>query len=533
MDDDASFLQVIKRILNAKGYETEVAISAGEALSKAQERGHNLAIIDISLPDLAGTELLPRLIEGNPDIIAVMLTGCSSVQSAIQSLNRGAFAYLEKPVDPEHLLSVVTRGLERQRLVLENRRLIEELQKHDRETSVLLSVSQAVSQSLELEKIIDTALDRVSETMATVASYVHLYEDGRLVLARYHGFSHDLVPYLESGTVQETEFEHVLQTRELFMSSSDAGKGDGFEFLYRAGYRCYAGVPLTIMGQTIGVMGLAMNVPDAFKPEDLKLMMGIAREISIAIRNAQLYEEASSNKALRELDALRTEFLANVSHELRTPLASIKGFASTLLQPDVEFDKDSWFEFLRTIDKEADRLKRLIEDLLVTSCLEAGRLEVRRESRRLNEIVRSIEDRLQRLATRHRLQFRIPAGLPAVLVDEEHIGEVITNLVENAVKSSKEGSSIIIEARSEEGAVITSVCDQGIGVPSEFHLKIFERFYQLEGENGEHRPGAGLGLSICRGIVEAHGGRIWVESEPHNGARFSFSLPVEIEGFQS
>jgi len=299
----------------------------------------------------------------------------------------------------------------------------------------------------------------------------------------------------------------------------------GLAYLFRAGYRSYIGVPLMMAGVSMGIMGVATCSERHFTSREVELLGAIGREISIAVRNAQLYEEASSAKALRELDALRTELLANVSHELRTPLAAIKGFSSALLQQDISFDEQTRRDFLQTIDAEADRLNCLIEDLLVMSRLDTGALEVRKESRRLNEVIEPIRDRLYNLTSKHRFQILVPGDLPPVAVDDR-IGEVFTNLVENAVRYSPEGTQITLEANLNGKGVIISVSDEGIGIAPELHQKIFERFYQVADPVVGHTPGTGLGLSICRGIVEAHQGKIWVESEPGKGARFSFSLPA-------
>ncbi|MFC1914548.1 ATP-binding protein, partial [Chloroflexota bacterium] len=285
--------------------------------------------------------------------------------------------------------------------------------------------------------------------------------------------------------------------------------------------------PLTVVGESIGVFAVATRSARSFTAEEVGLLTAIGKEISIAVRNSQLYEEASSAKALRELDTLRTEFLANVSHELRTPLAVIKGSANSLLQPDVDFDEQTWREFLQSIDNDADRLTRLVEDLLMMSRLEAGALEIRKERHSLAQMVDSVRDRLKNLTAKHELLIDIPGELPPVVVDEGRIGEVLTNLVENAVNYSPEGTQIKVTAFPNSGDVVVSVADEGIGIPPELQQKIFGRFYQVKNYKKRNRNGTGLGLAICRGIVEAQGGRIWVESEPEKGARFNFSLPTD------
>jgi len=532
VDDDLDFLEIIKRILENRGYEVENAPSAGEAITRTKERFYNAAILDISLPDANGTELLSALIDIHPDIIAIMLTGHSSVQNAMQSLNRGAFAYLEKPLDPDNLLSVISRGLEKQRLVIENRQLMEELEQRNRITNILLDVSRAVSQSLDLQQIVDSALERVAQSTGIEAGFVYLYENDRLLLKGYHGFS----PRIAEEIDKEIDKNHdtigrvFAHAKPIFIDKIMTHDEPGLSFLTQGGYQSFAGVPLTILGESIGVMALATGFEHCFTSQDIQLLTGIGREIAIAVRNAQLYEEASSARALRELDTMRTEFLANVSHELRTPLAVIKGSANSLLQPDVIFDEQTRRDFLQSIDKDADTLTRLVDDLLMMSRLEANALEIKKKPHRFPEVVDLVKDRLDTLTVKHRLSINIPDELPPVVIDDGRIGEVLTNLVENSVKYSEGNTNIAIEAHLNSKELVVSVADEGVGIPPELHRKIFERFFQGDGRKAGHRRGTGLGLAICRGIIEAHGGRIWVESEPGKGARFNFSLPVDQRG---
>jgi sigma-B regulation protein RsbU (phosphoserine phosphatase) len=528
VDDDQDFLYVIRRILGQKGYAVETVSSADGAVSRLKTRFYNVVILDISLPDANGTELLPKIMEMHRDIIAIMLTGHSSVQNAVQSLNCGAFAYLEKPVDPENLFSVIGRGLERQHLLLENRRLLEELERRNRVANTLLSVSQAVAQSLDLQKIIDAALEKVADSTSLEVSFVYLNRNDKLKLTGHRGLSPMIISGLpeEAGKENSTIGYIFSQGKPIVIEELTQNTGDDLLCLRNGGYRSFAGVPLMIVGESIGVLGVATSFAHYFSPTNNELLLGIGREIAIAVRNAQLYEEASSSKALRELDTMRTEFLANVSHELRTPLAVIKGSANSLLQPDVIFDEETRREFLVSIDKDADTLTRLVDDLLIMSRLEADALEVNRKPRSVMEIFDGVKDRLENITIKHRLRISVPDNTPPVVADDGRIGEVLTNLVENAVKFSDDNTTIKIDVRHTLNEVIISVSDEGIGIPPELHEKVFERFFQGNGHKTGRRKGTGLGLAICRGIVEAHGGKIRVESKPGKGAKFSFSLPA-------
>jgi K+-sensing histidine kinase KdpD len=528
VDDDLDFLGIIQQILEKKGYKVSTVPTAGEALSLLKEHFYNTAILDISLPDADGTDLLSKILELHPEIIAIMLTGHSSVQNAVQSLNRGAFSYLEKPLDPENLLTVLNRGMEKQRLVFENRQLVNELERHNRVTNTLLSISQAVAQTLDLQKIVDSALKKVTECTGLEASFIYLREKDKLKLKGHHGLS--IQTAMEMPKELSTTFSIfnnlTEQSGPIIIEDLKKAKEPGLRSLNIVGYRSFAGVPLTILGENIGVLGIATDFNQSFTPNTLELLTGIGREIAIAVRNAQLYEEASSARALRELDAMRTEFLANVSHELRTPLAVIKGSANSLLQPDVIFDEQTRREFLVSIDKDADTLTRLVDDLLMISRLEANALEVRKKQSRLTDVISAIKDSLDNLTVKHHLHISIQDDMPPVNIDEGRIGEVLTNLVENAVKFSDDNTNIYIKAIYKNKEITVSVADEGIGVSPELHKKIFERFFQGDGRKAGRRKGTGLGLAICQGIIEAHGGKIWVESKSGHGAQFSFSLPV-------
>jgi PAS domain S-box-containing protein len=234
----------------------------------------------------------------------------------------------------------------------------------------------------------------------------------------------------------------------------------------------------------------------------------------------------------REVEELKSQLIAHVSHELRTPLTHIKGYASSLLQTDVQWDTATQREFLEAIEQEADRLAKLIADLLDMSRIEAGALErLERAPVAPAILVTSALRRLGRATASHPVHLDVPDNLPLVLVDPPQIERVLVNLIENAAKYSPPDAGILIQARVEPGSgrgssVVVRVRDRGIGIAAEHLERIFERFYRVPGVAGRWAGGTGLGLAICKGIVEAHGGRIWAESTPGQGSTFTFTLPV-------
>ncbi len=260
--------------------------------------------------------------------------------------------------------------------------------------------------------------------------------------------------------------------------------------------------------------------------EGQSVLMGTVKDITERKRA----EEATARaKALEELDSLRAALLANVSHELRTPLTSIKGIASTLIQPDVAWDSATQQDFLHIINRESDALNHIVNDLIQMSQLEAGIMPMHKTECSLSITMTNICEQLKYLTRNHDFQTYIPPDMPLICADEIRIGEVITNLVSNAVSYSEKGTTIKLEARNHEDNITITVSDEGIGIPSDHLDKIFDRFYRLESGVARRRGGTGLGLSICKGIVEAHGGKIRVESTIGKGSKFSFSLPVPAD----
>ncbi len=228
----------------------------------------------------------------------------------------------------------------------------------------------------------------------------------------------------------------------------------------------------------------------------------------------------------RQVDQIRASLLAAVSHELRAPLSSIKGFASTLLRPDVSWDVDKQREFLTIIDEESDRLAGLVDELLDTSRLVLGGFKIEPEVLDLAPLLERIVAQARSQAPQHRFALEIAGEPKPVWAEPRRIQQVLHNLVDNAIKYSAPGGEITVRCRPQDDTLVVSVTDQGEGIPHEEQSLVFEPFYRGQSPERAQKAGLGLGLTICRGYVEAHGGHIWVTSAPRQGSTFSFSLPV-------
>ena len=231
---------------------------------------------------------------------------------------------------------------------------------------------------------------------------------------------------------------------------------------------------------------------------------------------------------LEEMERLRAEFLGMVSHELRIPLASIKGSSATLMDDSANLNPTEIRQFHRIIDEQADRMRRMIADLLDVAHIETGTLSVSPEPSDVAALVDQARHAFLSGGGRSNLKLDLPEDLPSVMADRQRIVQVLNNLLSNAANYSRESTAIRLTAVHEDVHVAVSVADEGRGVPAERLPYLFRKYSRIEGEKfGQEVGGSGLGLAICKGIVEAHGGRIWAESEgPGLGARFTFTVPV-------
>jgi len=227
----------------------------------------------------------------------------------------------------------------------------------------------------------------------------------------------------------------------------------------------------------------------------------------------------------RQADEIKSTFISVISHELKTPVALIKGYADTLLREDAHWDQQTTRESLTVILEEAERLNDLIDNLLDASRLQAGGLPLKMDQVALDALAERVASHFRTQTQTHEIAVSFPPDFPVVVGDRGRLEQVLNNLISNAIKYSPKGTRIEISGRETPNEVIVTVSDQGMGISPEEQTHVFERFFRGARERRQGTAGAGLGLYLAKAIVEAHGGRIWVESSPGEGADFSFSIP--------
>jgi two-component system sensor histidine kinase KdpD len=277
---------------------------------------------------------------------------------------------------------------------------------------------------------------------------------------------------------------------------------------------------------SVGIVAIRPERSNAFvDPEQRQLLETFVTQIASALERVRLAEEARHAEIEAEAERLRSSLLSSVSHDLRTPLGVITGATSTLLQDGDKLPPQVRHELVETAHEEAQHLNRLVRNLLDMTRLASGTIRPKKEWHPLDEIVGVALHRLEPRLTGRKVDVHLPKDLPPIPLDDVLIEQVFINLLENALKYTPPESPIDIVAEAQPGRVAVAVDDRGPGVPPSERDHVFEKFYRLKREPSG--GGAGLGLAICRGFVEAHGGTMWVEDREGGGARFRFTLPIE------
>jgi len=390
--------------------------------------------------------------------------------------------------------------------------------------------ARALSSSLDLDEAFEAFIRELRGLVPFDRMAIVLEEAGAAQVMAVAGIGAEVV--FSRGSRQpvgETLLSEILRTGQPIYREdmTDARYSEEREF-GELGLRCRIAAPLLHGPRAFGMISLVRRKAKAFNTQELELVALLGRLVASAVQNIRAYEaEHSTVEELRRLSALRADFVSLVSHELRAPMASVVGSAQTLRQRWRELNPDQRESFLALIGSETERLAALVGDVLDTSRIDAGTFTYRFADVDLGALVRDSVAGVSLAQDEVSVVADVHGELPSVRGDRDRLQQVLTNLLDNAVKFSPAGEEVTVNAFQQDSRVRIEVSDRGPGVPADQQRVIFEKFGRGQTAGSPGKPGTGLGLFIARSIAEAHGGVLEVSSAPNEGATFTLSLPVD------
>jgi signal transduction histidine kinase len=404
------------------------------------------------------------------------------------------------------------------------------------ELRALGDVTQAINSTLDLETVLSTIISKAAQLSSTEAGVIYVCDelDQLFRVRATYGLSEDLIAALRD---QERDGSDAIRKLTLdrqpheITDIRDEPPSRVREIATRAGLQARLVVPLVDSERIVGALVIRRNRPGSFPKDTIQLLQTFAAHSVLAIRNARLFHEIEEKSGeLAEASQHKSQFLANMSHELRTPLNAILGYTELMADGAYGEPSEKMLGILKRLEANGRHLLGLINDVLDLSKIEAGQLVLELSDYCIRDIAQTVRSTLEPLAADKKLGFKLELSseLPAGHGDGRRLTQVLINLVGNAIKFTDVGE-VAIKAETNNGAFCVSVRDTGPGISAADQAKLFQEFQQADNAITRKKGGTGLGLAISKRIIEMHGGRIWVESQPGKGSTFAFTLPVIVE----
>ena len=555
IEDDPISRNILSNIFENEGYTVSVGSDGVEGLEKILGEAPDLVILDVVLPRLSGFEVC-RSVRKNRSVSSIpilIITSLDRKENIIKGLKSGANDYIPKPFNPAEVLA-------RARVNLEQKFFLDKLKDRTSKFRLAYEVLETTTSLLDLKRILFVLVEKTAVALKAERCSIVVVENewdeessgmkGRVLVSHedpnLHEISIDLSRYPEILKAFSTG--KVVLVEDV---ATDPLMKDVREMVAPLGYQSILAAPLSFRGEVMGALLLrSARSGRSFSEEEIAIARVIAGASTNALKNASLYEALEdrtrraeklneellrTNQELERLSKVKSEFVSTVSHELRTPLTSIIGFSELMAEEQAGPLTREQKEYTRQILRKGKDLLALINDILDTGRLDAGRIACRFRMVNLRDVMNNVLS-----STRHvtgakpLIQMELPDDLPEIEADPDKVAQILTNLTTNALKFSPGGSPVVISARLLEGRrendksdlVRISVTDQGIGITEENLEKVFERFFQIDQGATRSRTGAGLGLFISKSLVELHGGKIWAESIHGKGSTFHFTLSL-------
>lgn len=563
IDDEALIRHAMADYLANCGYETVTAVDGVEGLAKARSEQFHIALVDLRMPRVDGLEVIATLKSEQPELPIVVVSGTGVLDDAIEAMRQGAWDYITKPVQNiEEIRVTVERVIDRAQLLADRDRYQRELEDlnrsleaevsrqtrdlrmQNRELAALNSVSYAISDPLDLGTMLSRATAAAVEAIEADGGVVRLLHPatGQLIIAAARGFSEAYISSAKAIPLGQGVIGRVAQNGRPYAGGGLVGdpwlsamRDDGFRSLICVPLR--AGDSATGKHPIVGILEVTVRAERDFDAHDVDLLASIANQIGVSVARAQYAVDLrktniqleQANADLRQLDELRGQFIQNVAHELRTPLALVRGYVEMLDRGDL--DPEEQKVALEVTSRRVETLVELVE--AITTLQDLGTEPMHIGAISSAELIETACRMTAQRAASAGIELcrDYPSKIPSFPGDFTRLSQALHQLVDNACKFSSAGTTVTVSARvnGDEGMLCIAVTDQGIGIPLEEHGRIFERFYQVDGSLTRRYGGTGLGLALVKEVVEAHRGRISVESELGVGSTFTMYLPLVRE----
>lgn len=484
VDDEEGIRSGAERILIRMGLKVLTASRGNEALDIMERENISIVLLDLKMPGIDGMQVLKRIKESNLDIIVIIITGYATVETAIEAMKQGAYDFIAKPFEPDHLRIVVNRAIERIKLTYE-------------------------AESLELER------KRTLADLGTEKSRVRT-----------------IIESLPNGIVVTNSLGQVALMNPAFLRNIGIDPSCGATGEHIGHYVKDEGFCRLVMEISQGKHLDGGDIPAyEFSPFEGKFLMARGKPVpgdeNECLGAVVAVEDIT---AMKVLDRLKSEFVAKVSHELRSPLSTIHEQIAVVLKDMAgEESNDDKLVLARAKEKTIG-LIALIGDLLDLSRIETGMVYHEPKPLNIDLLLKNIVDFLgTRAKSRQQsLVLKLPeVPLPPITIDPMAIESIFGNLISNAINYTNEGGEIIVSAETDGENITVNIKDNGFGIDPAYHEKIFDKFFRVKNEQTRYITGTGLGLPIVKGLLNDLGGTIRLESAPGKGSVFTVSLPVK------
>jgi len=408
---------------------------------------------------------------------------------------------------------------------------ITEIKKVEKRLSALYEIASKVD--ISTRDLLDFTAEEVSRMLNPDVCYINTLEGDNLFFRAWRGEVKGFVEKVDGVKVDKTICGLVIKEKKpvIIPDTEKDPRAKRYPYLMEYEFRSYLGVPLIAHGGGgIGTICILNKKPQDYPEQDLELLSMFAQRVTLAIERKEI-EDALKETAekLKEVDELKDEFLSMTAHELKTPLMPVKIQSQLLLTGVMGKINEKQRDSLDMVLRNTDRLIRLIDDISDISKIEAGTLEFHTEEVQMIDIIKNSIKDLSSLAKEKHIALigKYPTKLPLIKADKGRLAQVMTNLIKNAIKFTPEKGKITVGAKKSRNNIVVSVKDTGIGISKENLGKVFDKFFQVDTGITRKYGGAGLGLTICKRIIEKHRGKIWSESTLGKGSKFIFTLPIK------